>query len=93
MNKCTVQFKWTQKVVGADEVKKTGSSLIMQGVKWQYKGFELDSTEDLRQRHGMVRAQLAAYRTNWKGGANEREDLEVNWPMIAYVENVTPISF
>lgn len=33
MNKCTVQFKRTQKVVGADEVKKTGSGLIMQGVK------------------------------------------------------------
>lgn len=62
----------------------------MEGVKWQYKGFELDSTDngvaiDLTQGHDTVRSQLATYRTEWKGGATEREEKELNWLMIAYI--------
>lgn len=63
----------------------------MEGVKWKYKGFELDSTdsgvaiEDFTQRHDTVRAQLATYRTEWKGGATEREEKELNWLMIVYI--------
>ena len=63
----------------------------MKGVKWQYKGFELDSTdsgvaiEDLTQRHDMVRSQLATCRTEWKEGATEREEKELNWLMIPYI--------
>lgn len=96
MNKCTVRFKRAQKVVSGDEVKKTSSGQTIEGVKWQYKGFEFDSTDsgvatDLRQRHDMVRSQLAAQRMNWKGGANEREELEVSWLIIVYVQNVKPI--
>lgn len=41
----------------------------------------------------MVRSQLAAYGVDWKGGANERKNLEVNWPIRAYVQNVKLISF
>lgn len=33
MNKCTVQFKRTQKAVGKGEVKKTNSGQNMEGVK------------------------------------------------------------
>lgn len=54
------------KVPGGDDVKKTGSGQIMEGVKWQYKGFELNSTdhrgasEDPKQRCNKASSELAA---------------------------------